>query len=247
MDWVSGILGTSAPSQPGVGGAAPDPARLVRDPTTGYYFDPGTGTSYTDQSGSSPVADPNVAQQVAANYQRQQQLLQQLPQYQQAVKTAMGAQGSLAQNLNGVVAGTAPSAAQVQLQQGLDQLSAQQLGAASAVGGNNAFAAQRNAMNNIAGMGIQDAQAQALVRAQESAAARAQLGSVLSQQAAEGTGMYGQVSGLAQNYGQMAASGQAGQQGLSATSTNQNAKTNEDELKGAASGIGSAVTTAAAA
>ena len=180
---------TKAP--PGVGGPAPEPHRLVQDPGTGYYFDPATGTSYIDAAGTTPVKDPNVAQQVAQNFQTSRDFLGKLGTYADQQQQAFAGQQRLAGNLNDVINGRGgPSVADVQLRQGLDQLSREQLGQAAGASGNNAFGAQRQAMNNIAGMGIQTDQAAALLKAKEIADARTALAGVLNNEQAGAGNFY---------------------------------------------------------
>lgn len=89
------------------------------------------------------------------------------------------AQLGLVGNLQDTIAGNTPSVAQIQQQQAFDQLRAQQSGQAAAAGrGGNLALAQRTAANNIGNLGAQQASASALLRAQEQATARGQLGDV---------------------------------------------------------------------
>jgi len=89
------------------------------------------------------------------------------------------AQLGLVANLNDTLAGNTPSVAQIQQQQAFDQLRAQQAGQAAAAGrGGNLALAQRTAANNIGNLGAQQASASAMLRAQEQATARGQLGDV---------------------------------------------------------------------
>jgi Chaperone of endosialidase len=105
-------------------------------------------------------------------------------------------QQGLAQLLQAQANGTAPSAAEMQMQQGMQQqVQAQRAQAASARGG-NATLAGRTAANNIA-MGQQNTNANAAqMRAQEQASGQQALGGVLS-------GMAGQDVGLATSQAQL--------------------------------------------
>lgn len=90
-----------------------------------------------------------------------------------------GAQLGLVGNLQDTIAGNTPSVAQIQQQQAFDQLRAQQAGQAAAAGrGGNSALAMRTAANNIGTLGAAQASASSLLRAQEQATARGQLGDV---------------------------------------------------------------------
>src|SRR6266576_2725613 len=58
---ANALFGKGPQQQPGVGGPARDPSKLVRDPVTGMFYDPTTGTSYTDSGGQVVITNPNVA------------------------------------------------------------------------------------------------------------------------------------------------------------------------------------------
>jgi hypothetical protein len=108
----------------------------------------------------------------------------------------------LAQNIAGVLTGQAPSVAQIQQQQAFGQQQAQQLGMAAAAGrGGNQALAMRNAMYNTGNLGAQQASASALLRAQEQATARAQMGGVLEQGRASDIGLATNQAQLQQQAG----------------------------------------------
>jgi hypothetical protein len=87
---------------------------------------------------------------------------------------------ALASALQAQAAGTgAPSAAQLQLNQGLEQAIAAQAAQAAAARGGNPVLAQRQAMQNVSNLQAQTSADAALLRAKESEVARQQLGSVL--------------------------------------------------------------------
>lgn len=200
------------PQQPGVGGVEQDGMALQRDPTTGLFFDPRTGTSYTDANGTVPVTDPNVAQQVATNFARSQQFLGQLSGVQQQ-------QGALAHNLSNVISGGTPSVAGMQLQGGLDSIAAQQQSQAAGVSGGMHPLAQLLAMRNTGQAQIGLNNAAGMARVQEQAGARNQLGELLSQQAGTNATLGGGMAGLAE-------SGQQAQQNLNTNTNTQDAQKN---------------------
>lgn len=219
--------GSAIPAQPGVGSRAEDPSRLVQDPTTGMFFDPSTGTTYTDATGLTPVTDPNVAQQVATNFQRSNAFMNGLQQTQQQ-------QGQLAGTLQAAANGQGPSVGGAQLTQGLGQAANQQLAIAAGANGASGPLAQMLAARNIGNLATGTNQSAAIVRAQEAEAARQQLGQLLQNQAT--TNLTG-----ATQFADTAASGQAAQQGLTQKAKEDNA-TNGMKILGAAfSGAGSAL------
>jgi hypothetical protein len=135
--------------------------------------------------GISPVDDTFAAQQ-------QQQLQQEQAAYAAREANAYANQSRLASTLYGVAnGGGGPSVAGTQLQQGLDQtLAAGNSMAAGGSGANGALA--RYAAILGAGRSMADTnQSAALLRAQEVAQARAQLGGVLGAQAGESGNLYG--------------------------------------------------------
>jgi hypothetical protein len=103
-------------------------------------------------------------------------------------------QGSLAASLQNTITNpNASSVAQIQQQQAFAQQMAQQQGLAAAMGrGGNAALAARTAMNNVGGLGAQQAAASALQRANEVASAQGQLGNVLQQGAGNALQVGGQ-------------------------------------------------------
>jgi hypothetical protein len=135
--------------------------------------------------GIKPVDDSFATEQ-------QQQLQQQAAAYAAREANAYAGQGRLASNLWDVVnGGGGPSVAGTQLEQGLDQtLAAGNSMAAGGSGANGALA--RYAAILSAGRSMADTnQTGALLRAQEVAGARQQLGGVLGAQAGESGNLYG--------------------------------------------------------
>ena len=179
------------PQQPGVGGPAGPQSQLVQDPTTGMFYDPSTGTSYTDASGSTPITNPNIAQQVAQNFNTRTALLAKLGGNQATIDSAVGGQKALAGSLTNTINNPAASSvAQTQLGLGADAIARQQMQQAAGTTGANSTLALRNAANNIgAGQTALNGQ-QALTRATEVSNAQGRLGAVLGQQATEGQAGY---------------------------------------------------------
>ncbi|HEY6875598.1 MAG TPA: hypothetical protein VI384_04490 [Candidatus Dormibacteraeota bacterium] len=200
------------PQQPGVGGQNVNNTQLVKDPTTGLYYNPQTGTSYTDAGGDNVVTDPNVAQQVATNYTRSQQFLAHLGGIQQQ-------QGQLAGTLSHLIAGNGPSQAQMQTQGALDQIGAQQMSQAAGIGGDAGPLAHLLAMRNTGAAQIGAMNAGSLARVAESTAARGQLADLLG-------GMAGSDASLGSGFAGLANQGQMGQQGLNTATNDSNQKKN---------------------
>ena len=195
------------PTAPGVGGPAADPSILQHDAQTNTWVDPVHHTVYTDSTGQHAIQDPNIAQQVVANFQQRNALLQQGQQAQAGVNAATAQQQGLAQSLNNTINNpNAPSVAGAQLTAGADQIGRNQLAMASGVGGPNAAAARRQAALNIGNEQSQLNQQQAQRRVGEVQGAQGQLGGVFSNLAGQGIQQYGQdLSGAATFSGQAGA------------------------------------------
>jgi hypothetical protein len=202
----------NTPQQPGVGGINQDNHRLVRDPTTGMFYDPQSGTSYADADGLQPVTDPNVAQQVAANFNRSTSFLNQLGQVQ-------GQQQGLATNLQQVIGGHGPSLAGMQTSNALDQIARDQMSQAAGVSGAASPLAHLLAMRNTGTAQIGATNAGAMARVAEQAHARDSLSALLGGMAGTDATVAGGLAGLA-NTGQM------GQQGLNQSTDQANQKKN---------------------
>lgn len=173
------------------------------DPATGLYVDAATGAVSTDPHGQQP-ANPALGAQAQRNLGVSNQLLAGLSAPGAQYGQAQAGQTDLANNLKGVIAGTAPSVAQGQLTQGVGQIRQQADSMASGATGTNAALARMTAIQTTGQAGAEANQSGALVRAGETAAARGQLGGVLGQQAGEATNQYGTIL-----TGALGASGQA--------------------------------------
>lgn len=226
------------PQQPGVGGPI-DPAKqatgnvplTVQDPTTGYYYDPATGTTYQDKEGKVPITDPNVAQQVAANYQIAQKYRESLSEYTTQQRDALAGQKDLVATLNDTIHNpNASSVAQQQLGAGADAIARGQLSAAAGATGPSAFLARRNATANIGASQSALNQTQGLVRANEVAAATNQVGGALNSMQTGARGMYDSTGTLAKDYSALAESGQEADQGLNAKADQTGAQNTKDLL-----------------
>lgn len=180
------------------------PAVVHFDPVTGLYVNPVTGAASTDPAGQNP-ADPGLTAQAHRNLGISNQLLGQLATFGQQYQNAQTGENQLGGELNQVIAGTAPSVAQAQLQQGLGQIQQAQQSDASGATGTMAALARMNAQQNTGQAQAQMNQQQALVRAGEVAAARQAKAGLLANQANQAGNMYGQNL-----TGALGASGQAG-------------------------------------
>jgi len=119
------------------------------------------------QINASQIGKTNLADQTAVNLGPQAEF-------------RTGEQG-LISGLNGTIAGTDPSVAAIMLRQATDRNIANQYALAQAANGQGAGIASYNAARNVADLNQQAAIQQALLRAQEIATARGQLGSALDQ------------------------------------------------------------------
>lgn len=231
------------PGQPGVNNAPASTLNgykeMRRDPVTGLYQDPTTGQVYYDQFGKQLVTNPNVAQQVAQNFQTSQAILGGLSGARADAAAANTGQASLVNNLNGVINGTAPSVAGSQLAGTLGNIQRTQMATASGFGGNNAFAARRQAMQNIAQTQQQASQQLAQLRAQEVAAAMAAKGGVLQNMAGNANTQAAQDIAGGANFAEIAAKGQGAQQGLQTDTDKANIEERNDKAQRTAGAIGS--------
>lgn len=200
------LFGSTPKAQPGVGNVST--TALQKDPSTGMYFDPSNGTTFMDANGTVPVTDPNVAQQVAQNFTASRQFLTRLGNVQ-------GQEGQLAGNLQSLLTGGAPSMAQSQVQQGMNNIAQQQMSNAAGVSGPGGPLAQLLASRNTANAQIQANAAGGIARADELTGARNSLAQLLGGMGSQDLQAGGTLAGLA-------ASGQGAQQGLDAQTAQQN-------------------------
>lgn len=186
----------------GQAGAGTDPtlmAAIQRQLTSGGnltnpYLDPAAQASAQDRAGQqgamlalTRAGAPAAAAQQALLGQGMAQSAQVRGQQLQAAQAAMGAgqpyanqQAQLANMLMASSMGQGPSAAQAQLQSGLDQSIAAQHALAAGVRGQGAGAAMANATRQGEDMGLRNAATSAALRAQEQQSARDQLAGVLA-------------------------------------------------------------------
>jgi hypothetical protein len=226
-----------APRQPGVNPAAPpDVSRLRKDPTTGQMIDPVTGIRYNGVDLSPigavqapAVVNPNVATQVAGASANSQAILAGLADAKAAQQQALGGQTSQIHDLNGVIAGTAPSVAGTQLQQTLGQIVAQQESAASGQGGQSAFAARRAANANIGAAQTGAAQTGAINRANEINAAQGLKASTLQNIAGNASTEANTSIGGAATFGGQALNGEMGIERLNNETNTNNANANNNQ------------------
>ncbi len=213
---VNFALGKMAPAQAGVGGPAADPSKLVQDSQTGMFYDPTTGTSYTDASGQTPITNPNVAQQVATNAQRATSFLGQLGGLEKERTAVSGQQGDLANHFRDIISGNAPSVAAMQAQAQANQAAQQQLAQAAGASGASAPLAALNAARNTGQVQIGANNAGAVARVGEQHAAMDALNNLLNAQGMGVERAAGRVTGAGEDFANLAATGQAGQQALDA-------------------------------
>lgn len=228
----------TSPAPPGVGGPAQDPSRLVQQ-ANGTFVDPATGTSYTDASGGTPVAAPNVAQQVAQAGANGQNFINRIGTQDQRSGAGYALQTGLAGDLNEVIHNpNAPSVAQQQLNQSLGNIDRQQLAGTAGVSGPNAAAARQSAFRNIGNLDLQAAGQAALLRANEVANARNALGGVAQNISGNAATSTGQDIGAATDYSQQAMQGASGNQ----QAAQQAHTANGALITGLANGAGGALT-----
>lgn len=211
------ILGSGPAQQPGVGGPAKDPSKLVQDPTTGMFYDPTTGTSYTDASGQTVVTNPNLAQQVATNFKRASAFLDNLNKLEQERQGIMGEQNGLASTFKDVIAGRGPSAARIQAQIGANNVASQQLAQTAGVSGASAPLAGLMAARNTGQAQIAANNAGALGAAEESKAAMTALTALLNNQTASNAAASQLNAGVGTDLTNTAGTEQSSQQGLNTT------------------------------
>lgn len=238
---VNDFLGTSVPTQPGVGGARPQDAWALQPiPGTNYSYDPVTGQTYLNGTdGTQVAAAPNLAQ-VGAGAQATQQgfLGQQAQAVQQAAATRAG-QGGLAADYLATIAGRTPSVAGLQLSQGLNQIGQQQQSQAAAANGQNAFAARRAAAMNTARAGI-DANGQAaILRAGETNAARTGLANLYGQESQADTAANKIASDTSLGYGNLTERAIGDREGVNQKAQEDNAKNNQNLFGKGISALGS--------
>lgn len=158
--------------------------------TRPWYDFTGSGNTTPAQANLTGIADQDA--------DATRQLLTQLAQYNQQYGEAFRRQSDAGRGYDAVIAGTAPSVAQAQLQQGVGQIAQQQQAQASGATGQNAAIARVAAMQNTGAAQAEANQHAALIRATEVAQARQQQAAIYGQQAGEAGGMYGtNVSGAA--------------------------------------------------
>ncbi len=148
-------------------------------------------------------------QQYLQDYARQQAEAQKL---REREAQAAAAQARYGQYLQAVMNGTAPSMAQLQLQQGMGAIAQQQQSMAAGIGGPGQALARYGAAVNTGDAQAQMNQAAALARAKETQDARLAYGANAAAQQQAASGMFGQTSSNALNL-----AGVASGQGLAQT------------------------------
>lgn len=159
--------------------------------------------------------DPNVAFQSRQNYQTGQGLLGNLDRARAEHDQALAGQNRFLTQLDNTINNpNASSVAQTQNVMANDAAARTQLGAAAGVGGPNAFAARRQALQAIGQGNVGTNQTAALLRAQETANAQQQKSGVLGQMSGAADRSYGLNLQGAHGFAGLALSGQRGQQDM---------------------------------
>lgn len=241
ISYISNALGETQPTNyyGSVGGGRPQDQGQFQDvPGTNYQYDPVNGTYFLKGSnGTTPNAAPNLAQEASgATITQQMYLQQQQDALKQAAQTRAGQTG-LAQNYQGVIAGTAPSVAQTQLETGMGRIAQDQSAAAAGSNGANAFAARRAAANNVARAQGDLSGQQAMVRAGESTGARTGLSQLYGQESAADVAASKIATDSALGYGGLAEKATAAPIEAEQAAAAGNQKSNQ----GIAGGIGAAL------
>ena len=232
--------GEGAPA--GVAGPAGAGQPVVYDPGTGLYVNKATGAVSYDAAGQNVVQDPSLATQAARNLATSQQFLSTLGQYGQQYHGAQAAENSLAGKLNATIAGTAPSVARAQLEQGLSQIVQQQESQASGATGEGGALARTNAAANTANaQAATNAQAAGL-RAQEVAGAEGAQAGLLNNQATQAITQGGNTTTAAGNFANLAG-GEEGNNSSLTQSGGKNQLTTLGTIAGAAGSAGASPST----
>jgi hypothetical protein len=238
-------LGMSTPTvntNPGgdVGAARPDDVyNLQPIPGTNFSYDPVSGQYYQTQGidprtgqpiymGANTVAQaPNLSQQGSGSAVLQQLYLQQQQQAQARMAATRAGQTGLERDYQAAIQGRAPSVAAAQLYTGMGHIAQDQASQAAGANGQNAFAARR-----AAAMATARAQGDlsgnlALVRANETTAARSGLASLYGSEAQADQAASSTAAGAGVNYGQLGEKSEADR----VAANNEAAKLNLDASK----------------
>src|SRR5450631_2355832 len=209
-DYVSKGLGDVVPgygqegAPAGVAGAATAGQPVVYDPGTGLYLNKATGAVSTDPAGQQVVNDPSLATQAARNLATSSQFLSKLGEYGQQYDATQANENSLGAHLNATIAGTAPSVAQSQLEQGLSQIVQQQQSQASGATGESGALGRVAAMGNTANAQAATNAAGAGLRANEVTGAEQAQAGLLNMQGGQQLTASGQAQTSAGNFSNLA-------------------------------------------
>ena len=171
---IIGLSGT--PNQPGVPGVGTGPAKdpsILQPTQNGQFYDPTTGTTYADANGTTVVAAPNTAQQVAGATGNSQSILGRNGVQDARSAGAYNGQKAFGEDLNQVIRNpNAPTVSTSVMNQALGNIDRQQLSGIAGEGGANAASARRHALDTMGTLDLQAAGAGAVARAQEATGAR---------------------------------------------------------------------------
>lgn len=160
-------------------------------------------------------------QTTAEDQLRAQQLYQKLAQLQSQYEQTRGQQQTLGTALDRTIAGTAPSVAQNQLQQGLGQVRQQAESEASGTTGQNSALARYAAIMAGGNAAAETNQAAAGLRAQEVAAAEAAKGNLLNQEQGATSSLYAPTSSASVGESGQATTGASNEAGINQTNAGQ--------------------------
>lgn len=244
----------SIPGNPGgdVGAAQPTTgAQLQRIPGTNFSYDPATGQYYQSSMidpntgqvvdlGASQVAQaPNLAQQGSGAAINQNSFLGQQADVVARMAATRAGENGLANDYLAAIHGTGPSVAGTQLLTGMNRIGQDQNSMAAGANGQNAFAARRAAAMNIARASGDLSGQQALVRANETAAARSGLASLYGSEASADQAANSNATQAAVNYGGLDEKAEADRIGANTSAAEGNAKAHASFLMGVGGGVGS--------
>ncbi len=233
---IGGFLGTTQPTQPGVGGISSSDALTYGQPVPGQpgvFVDPRTGQRFMWGSDGKPQVfqAQNLNQQTVTNLGNEGDQLATARALQAQQQQTLQAQHGLAASFNRTINDPgAPSVALSELGSGLSRINGTQLGNAAGASGDNALVARRTAAQNIAGAGVGLNAEQAQVRAGEVANAQTGLANVLNAQNNTLSSGINTATGAATSYAGQATQDQGTNAGLQEKEEENNAKQNSGLL-----------------
>lgn len=204
----------------------------------GTFFDPVSGTTYADEWGNTPLAAPNVTQQVQTNALTGRDFLDRNAVQDARGTTAYNGQKAFGDDLNQVIRNpNAPTVSTAVMDQAIGNIDRQQLAGVAGAGGVNAAAARRQALSNMGNLDLQAAGQGAIARATEAAGARQAQATNLQNMAGNSLEATGQNNQGAAAFSGLADKGAEANQ----TATMQNNEKNMQQKQGFLGGIGGGI------